>query len=126
MRRRVHARPRAGKAVVRVVPVAAVRLVTLDDPTADPEGARGAFARLRPPEGTSAAEIGEWRARVAPVARAVRVLAPPREDAVALALTRVNAEERIGDFREEATALAAEAPEGVAIIVAEILDEVGA
>lgn len=111
---------------VRVVLVEdAVRLVTLDDPKASPQAARGAFARLRAPEGMSAPETASWRDSVAAYARAVRVVAAPRAAAVALTSARADVADEVLGVREEATALAAatEDPQLIAF-VERILSEV--
>lgn len=106
----------------------AARLLTLEDPEAPvPAEAAGAFVRLRPPEGSSPDAVETWRARAAAVARAVKVLPPPRADDVPLASTRVDVGDRTGTIREEATRLAAETgSDHVVALVGKILDEVGA
>jgi len=109
-----------------VFPVEGARLVTLEDPGGDLGAVAGAYARLRPPEGTTPDAVGQWRERVAKVALAVKVLSASRAADVPDASTRVNAADVVGDLREEATALAREnGDERVVAIVAEVLDEVG-
>jgi hypothetical protein len=103
----------------------AARLVTLDDPGETPEVARDSFARLRPPEGTSAEDVTRWRARVATVARAVRALPPPRAALVALAHARPEGGE-VGTIREESDRIARETGDDEVVnLVTKILDEVG-
>jgi hypothetical protein len=83
-------------------------MVTLEDPDAPLEPARGAFARLRPPESLSPAETRSWAESVRAVARAVRVL-PTRRSAL-LTPTRVGEDIRpIGTIREEVRDLVREA-----------------
>jgi len=128
VRRRVHrTAPRSLEDRLRVVPVETSRLVTLEDPEASPEEARGAFARIRPPAGTSSNAVTEWRERVDRVAQAVRVMAAPKAADVPLASTRVDAVVKLGSFREEAIRLAKETndPEIEAFVLRK-LDEVGA
>jgi hypothetical protein len=112
---------------VRAVSVSgAARLVTLEDPNADATPARDAFARLRPPEGTSPDAVSSWRAVVEKVARAVKVLPSLHADDVPAASTRVGEGEEPGTIREEATALAAETGNpDVVSLVGRLLDEVG-
>lgn len=119
-------RRRPSRTCVHVVPVQASRLVTLEDPDAAPEAARGAFARLRPPEGTSPEVIASWRASVARVARAVKVLAAPRSEEVPAASTRVDAEEKVGSLRQETLALARATENPFVVdLTKKLLDEAG-
>lgn len=131
MRRRVHptkALDRSNAFRVEVIPVdGAGRLVTLEDPRAPSTLAQDAFCRLRPGEAVTPDQVASWRDSVARVARAVRVVPAPRAAAVALDAARVGEGERVGTFREEATALAREtkAPD-VEALVLRLLDEVEA
>ena len=127
MRRRVHrTEPRSLEDRLRVLPVETSRLVTLEEPGEAPEEARGAFARLRPPEGTPPSAVTEWREKVDRVALAVRVMAAPKAADVPLASTRVDAE-KPGSFREEALRLARETKDpAIEAFVLRKLDEVGA
>jgi hypothetical protein len=128
MRRRINPpkkSPVPGLEIVRIK--APARLITLEDPSAAPTRAQDAFARLRPPEGTSGDAIASWRDLVARVALAVRVVAPPRAALVPMASTRVDAGERVGSVREEALALATETDDdAVVALVTTLLDEVSA
>ncbi len=125
MRRRVYPPKPTVSVSIRHVPDPS-RLVSLDDPNAGPESARGAFARLRPPEGTTGEQTAAWREAVARVAQAVRVVPPPRAALVPAASDRSDAGP-VGSIREEATALAEETGDTtVKQLVAAILDEVGA
>jgi len=123
-------RPSTLEERLRVIPLeSAALLVTLEDPRAPlTEEIRGAFVRLRPPEGTTPEEVSAWREEVSRRARAVRVIPPPRAADVPLASTRVDAAaEKVGSFREEALSLARETGvDGVEALVLRILDEVGA
>lgn len=115
--------------VVRIttIPIDATPMVTLDDPTEPPVRAVGAFARLRPPEGMTAAEIDSWRIHVAKHARAVKVLPAPRAADVPGEAQRVDEDEIVGTIREEAVAMAKETKNpDVLKLVTKILDEVGA
>lgn len=125
MRRRLHPKPTTP--AIEVVGISkAARLVTLGDPDAPPTLARDAFARLKPPEGTSPDAVTSWRDSVAKVARAVRVVATPTAAAVPVASTRVD-ETEVGSIREEALQLAEETKNPhVVELVARLLDEVGA
>lgn len=106
---------------------APVRLVTLEDPSASPTSARGAFARLRPPEGLPAAEVDAWRQAVAKVAMAVKVLPAPRAADVPADSHRVDLGEKIGTIREEALALATDSDNPAVVqLTTQLLDEVGA
>lgn len=115
---------RVGSAVVEAVPFHGVApLLTLDDPNAPPEAARGAFARLRPPDDHPPGETASWRSLVAAQAIAARVVPRPRRrEALLPAESRPTP---AADVRAEATALAAATndPE-VAKLVEEILSEV--
>lgn len=104
-----------------------VRLVTLEDPGAATTSARGAFARLRPPEGLPATEVDAWRQAVAKVAMAVKVLPAPRSADVPADSHRVDLGDKIGTIREEALALAADSDNQTVVqLTTQILDEVGA
>lgn len=115
---------RVGSAMVEAVPFVGVApLLTLDDPNAPPEAARGAFARLRPPDDHPPGETASWRSLVAAQAIAARVVPRPRRrEALLPAESRPTP---AADVRAEATALAAATndPE-VAKLVEEILSEV--
>lgn len=119
--------PATPVADVEFVPAgASAELVTLEsrEETAD---LRGAFVRLRPPPNTDPATVEEWRADVAKVARAVRVVAPGRSALVPLSSDRSDEEVEVGSIREEAEKLAEETgEEKVVSYVKSVLDEVGA
>ncbi len=83
------------------------RMVTLDDPTSPIQQARGAFARIRPPEGLGVAETRSWADSVRAIARAVRVL-PTRRSAHLTTSTRVDAKP-VGSIRDEVADLIREA-----------------
>lgn len=104
----------------------AARLVTLDDPASPTTLAQDAFARLRPPEGTDPETVASWRESVAKVAKAVRVIPPPKAALVPAASDRSD-DVPVGTIREEATKLAEETGNDAVIAnVSRILDEVGA
>lgn len=103
-----------------------VPMVTLEDPNIPPTMAQDAFARLRPPEGATAEEVDAWRASVALVAKAVRVLPVIHAADVPHDSSRVEPGEKIGTLREEALILAAETDNpAVEALTVKILDEVG-
>ena len=103
-----------------------VAMVTLEDPSKPPTLARGAFARLRPPEGATADEVDAWRASVALVAKAVRVLPMQHAADIPSDSARVENGEKIGTLREEAMILAAETDNPQVVgLTTQILDEVG-
>ncbi len=120
------ARPRLERSSlprVEAVPFVGIApLLTFEDPGAPAEEARGAFARIRPPEGQPAGETAAWRDLVAARAIAVRVVAPPRRREVIAAAERPAPS---ADVRAEATALAAATgePEIVALVES-VLSEV--
>lgn len=118
---------RVGTVKVRSVPFQGAReLVTLDDPAEGPGRAKEAFARLRPPTDHPEHETAAWRAVVAGVAVAVRVLPAPRTADVTALSTRPG---EAGDksFAEEARDLAAEHPDPeLPALVDRILAQVGA
>jgi len=127
MRRRVHKAVHNMPAIRAVAVRGPVKLVTLEDPNAPPTLAQDAFARLRPPEGTSPDAVASWREGVAKVARAVKVLPSLRGDDVPNASTRVDVDEKVGSIREEAMGLAEETKNPhVVALVKRLLDEVGA
>lgn len=98
-------------------------LITLDDPHGDPMSARGAFARLRPPDGHPEDETRSWRDVVAGIAIAARVVPNPRRAAVPR--PAVIADTAATDIREEAMRLARETGDvGTVTLVETILDEV--
>lgn len=107
MRKRAAAlKPKTNGVRVTVVLVDdAARMVTLDDPAAGVHEAQGAFARLKVPEDLGPVETDVWRRSVAAVARAYRVLPPPRSAVLAAVLSRGNTNAMQG-VREEALALA--------------------
>ena len=125
MRRRVHRPPPAVQ--VEALAVLAARMVTLEDPAAALGRVKGAFVRLRPPEGTSPEEVSSWRLRtLAAGARAVRVLPAPAAALVPVSSDRSGAE-AAESFREEALKLAEETGDiAVLALAKKILDEVGA
>lgn len=112
--------------VIEAVTVDAARMVTLEDPSAPPTVARDAFARIRPPEGMSAAETRSWVDSVRSVARAVRVLPARRAAEVPTKSTRVDlAGKPVGTVREEVADLVREADDpDLATICEAILAEV--
>lgn len=115
---------RVGSATVQAVPFEGVApLVTLDDPAAPPEAARGAFARLRPPDDHPPGETASWAGLVRAQAIAARVV--PRTRRREALLPNEARPTPAADVRAEATALAAATndPE-VAALVEEILSEV--
>lgn len=129
MRRRVFRREPAPSngPWVEVRRINAARLVTLEDPNGPTTLAQDAFARLRPPEGTDPETVASWREAVSRVARAVRVVPPPKAALVPAASDRSDNSEHVGTVREEATRLAAETEnEAVIANVKRILDEVDA
>jgi hypothetical protein len=102
------------------------RLVTLEDPNAPPTMAQDAFARLRPPEGTTPEAVASWRLVVEKVARAVRVVPAPQAALVPQASERSDTS-ACGSIRQEAEALAVETgSDAVVALTADLLDEVGA
>lgn len=115
---------RANGLVVRVLPLEdAARMVTLEEPGAGAERARGAFARLRPPPDTDPATTAAWRDLVAREAIAVRVVPPARSAAVPTAATRAGEPGR--SVRDEALELARESGDGEVVEMVEgILSEV--
>lgn len=82
-------------------------MVTLDDPSAPLHAARGAFARLKPPETLSPTETQSWAAEVRAIARAVRVL-PTRRSATLPTSSREDVVP-VGTIREEINDLIREA-----------------
>ncbi len=110
-----------GRPSIEAVPFEGiVPLVTLEDPNADTEPARGAFVRLRPPEDLSASETSAWRDLVTPLAFAVRVVPRPRRSGLA----RPERETRrtpSDDVRVEATSLAVASGDP---LVAELVEEI--
>lgn len=98
-------------------------LVTLEDPGSDPEPARNAFARLRPPEGHPPGETASWAGVVRAIARAVRVVPQPRRRG--LPRPEEGPRSPAAGIREEATALAAATKDaGVIALTEQILSEV--
>lgn len=127
MRRKVHPGLDRSNREPRILEVSleASRMVTLEHPNADLESARGAFCRLRPPEGTSATETASWRERVTSVARAVTVLSAPKAAEVPAASAREAAPS--ATFREAALELATETGDkNVLLAVGLFLDKAGA
>lgn len=112
MRKRVRKLPR-----VEAIPLPAARMVTLGHPEASIAEAAGAFVRLDPPPNLSPEEIAAWRARVADVAVAVRVL-PARADEAVPAEDMRPAADRGTDVLRVALEIAAE--RGGAELVAEV------
>jgi len=103
-----------------------VRLVTLENPGEGTQEARGAFARIKPPEGTPVAETDAWRLLVARHAIAVKVLPTPKSADVPNDSQRVKEDEHIGTIREEALILANETEnEEVIDLTTAILDQIG-
>lgn len=127
MKRRRIVSTRVGKPTIKTVRVETSSLVTLEHPEEGTEAARGAFARLAPPEGLTEDEVASWRQSVALVAKAVKVLPQPKAADVPMDASRPVEDEEVGTIREEAMALA-EATKSKRIIkqVSDILDEVGA
>ncbi len=122
MRRRVH---RASKVVLSVRRVDASRMVTLEDPSGEAEPARQAFARLKPPEGTTPDQVAAWRNVVAAVARAVRVVPGPQAALVPVSSERPGV--TVGTIRQEALELARETGDPqIEALTETILDRVGA
>ncbi len=102
-------RETAGDPRVKVVFVKKpTKMVTLDDPAASLQAARGAFARLRPPEALSPTETQSWADSVRAIAKAVRVL-PTRRAAALSTSTRMDVGMPTGTIREEIDALIREA-----------------
>lgn len=116
------------KVLIKTIPIDdATPMVTLEDPLEPPIRAKGAFARLRPPEGMTPAEIDSWRIHVAKHAKAVKVLPAPKAADVPGEVQRVGEDEVVGTIREEAIALAKETKnKDVLKLVLSVLDEVGA
>lgn len=97
------------------------RLVTLEDPDEDVEEARGAFARIRPPVDHPPDAITAWRGKVSQVARAVRVVPPPRSIIVPSNAKRADPE---ADVVAEALAIACETKDTeVVALVQEAFDQ---
>jgi hypothetical protein len=111
---------------VRAYRADAVPLVTLEDPAGPPEKAAGAFARLRPPEGTTPDQVDAWRDVVALKAIEVMVLPIPQADDVPLAEARSPRADEVGTFRAEAERLAKESGPDVEVFVNACLDGDGA
>jgi len=110
------------KARVVAVPIeGAARLVTLEDPQGDARMAQDCFARLQPPVDHPPHETASWRVQVAAVARAVRVLAPPRSAEP----SKREEHEPASSVRDEAVALARREPrdEGLVSLVESILSQ---
>lgn len=125
MRRRMSSR--FDKPKIKAVPVKSSPLVTLEDPQDGTESARGAFARLVPPEGLPEEQIDSWRQSVEAVAKAVKVLPQPKSDEVPVAASRIDEGDKVGTIREEAIAIARETgKEEVVKQTESLLDEVGA
>lgn len=98
--------PEAGDPRVKVVFVRDPRkMVTLEDPGAPIQAARGAFARLRPPETLGPVETRAWSDSVRAIAYAVRTL-PSRRSAHLSTSTRVDVKP-VGTVREEVIELVA-------------------
>lgn len=128
MRRRLYPEEVKPKASVQVIRVKEpTGLVTLDDPDAGTEQARGAFVRIRPPEGLTEDQIDSWRRSAAKVARAVKVLPAPKAAEVPVASHRPDTSAvKVGSIRVEAMKLARETEnKGVLALTKRILDEVG-
>ncbi len=85
----------------------AARMVTLEDPESPLHAARGAFARIRPPEALSPEETRSWADSVRAIAKAVHVLPTRRSALLPGAPTRVG-EEPIGSIRDEVYKLVGE------------------
>ncbi len=112
---------------VKVVHVKSpTRLVTFDDPDVDVEEARGAFARLRPPDGWTDAQGEAWRDMVQERAIAVKVLPRGKLDELPDDAWRTEEGVNVGSIREEAMVIAeATGNQDVVKLTGEILDEVG-
>lgn len=121
------ASPRGDTIRIQVVKIQdATPLVTLEDPQEDPQVARGAFCRLRPPEGLSEHETASWLQQVAAVAIAVKVLPSPKAADVPNEAQRALEGEKVGTIREEAMSLAKQTKnEAVISLTKKILDDVG-
>lgn len=125
MRRRLSTR--VDKLKVKTIRVQTAPMVTLDSPEDDAELARDAFVRLTPQEDMSEDDIESWRDSVAKVAKAVKVIPPPKSADVPLEAGRIEEDEEVGTIREEAVAVAQETEkEEVVKQTLRILDEVGA
>lgn len=126
MRRRVFRRPKTPRIRVVRFEEASV-LVTLEMRSeSNLDAARDAFVRIRPKEEIGGEELSRWRESVAKVAKAVRVVPPPKAALVPAASDRSD-DIPVGTIREEATRLAEETGNDAVIAnVVRILDEVGA
>ncbi len=125
VRRRRTEPTRVGSVKVSTIPFEGISpLVTLDDPEDAPGRAKGAFARLRPPETMLAPETRSWRDDVAGIAIAVRVVPQARRPTGVLRPSALSPRPSEG-IREEATILARETGDAdVVAMVESILSEV--
>lgn len=125
MRRRVVS-SRVDKLKVRARHVDATPLITVEEPGEDNDDLAGAFVRLKPTAEMSEEAIEEWRLSVLKVAKAVKVVPPPKSEDVPLAAGRVEEVEEVGTIREEAIQVAKETGnKEVVKVVKSILDETG-
>ena len=100
--------PTGEPAVVVVYVTKPTPMVTLDDPSASLQEARGAFVRLRPPPDHSVEETTAWAISVRAIAKAATVLPTRRAALLPGTSTRVDMRP-VGSIRDEVNELVREA-----------------